>query len=276
MLSRLGNARLGFLGAGRITGVIVERLLSAGSVTPEQITLADCDPLQGRQLADRFGVRLAPTNGEAVGQSDIVILATPPPAVLPVLRELVEDLRDVQLVLSLAALVPTEAIEAVVERELPVVRVIPNIPSRMGGGMNPYCLGRFVVEPELGLAEQVLDVLGDKMRVEEADMPIVTALTGMGPTYLLPVLQALADAAAECGLSSKVALDLIVRTFEGTASLVRTTGETPRELRKLVPATTVDESALTEIYGGTLARLVEGLREKEHAIRSSLALVSSA
>jgi pyrroline-5-carboxylate reductase len=177
------------------------------------------------------------------------------------------------MLISLAAMVPTAAMGAALGQEIPIIRVIPNVPSLVGCGMNPYCLGDHAGEVQTRLAESLLDLLGSRIRVDEQQMAAATALTGMGPTYVFPLIQALAEAGQDSGLEDFTALRCATETVLGTAAMVLETGRRPDDLRQLVPATTVDEAAVQEMFGGTVRRICQGLREKESAIAAQVAAV---
>jgi len=261
--SALEGTRVAILGAGRIAGVLIERLLVTQVVDPAQITVSDIDPETRSRLAEKWKITEAAGNRNAVAAGDLVVVAVPPPMVLPVLAETASTWRDDHMLISLAAMVPTTAIEAALGRTLPIIRVIPNVPSLVGSGMNPYCLGDHVDKPQVRLAECFLELLGDSVRVDEEQMAAATALTGMGPTYVFPLLRALAEAGHDSGLDEATALRCATQMVLGTAAMVMETGRHPDDLRQLVPATTVDEEAVREMFGGTVRRICQGLREKE-------------
>ena len=54
------------------------------------------------------------------------------------------------------------------------------------------------------------------------------------PAYLYLVVEALIEAGVHQGLSRDVSRQLVVGTFEGSASLLAVTGESPEELRSQV------------------------------------------
>lgn len=271
----LGDRKISFLGAGRITGVIVERLLVTDVLDPAQICVSDVDPEQRHRLAQDWRIAEAPSNSKAVEKGDLMVMAVPPSEVLTVLEETASSWRDDQVLISLAAMVPTAAMEAALGREIPIVRVIPNVPSLVGSGMNPYCFGGGVAEPQARLAETFLDLLGSRARVLEDQMAAATALTGMGPTYVLPLIRALAEAGHDGGLDDSVALRFATETVLGTAAMVLETGRQPGDLRQLVPAATVDEGAVQEMFGGTIRKICQGLKDRESAMTSKAPAVSA-
>lgn len=63
----------------------------------------------------------------------------------------------------------------------------------------------------------------------------------MGPTYILPVMKALEDAAIEHGLQEDVARTLMSHMVEGTAAMTRETMKSPAVLQQA----TVNDTAAT-------------------------------
>src|SRR6266436_5852753 len=58
-------------------------------------------------------------------------------------------IHETQLVISVAASVPTEMIERALEKEVPVVRAMPNTPCVLGAGMTALCKGKFAARQHL-------------------------------------------------------------------------------------------------------------------------------
>ncbi len=247
-MSALIGKRFGFLGAGVIAEVFVRRLLGSGLAKPEGILVYDINgPILDR-LAVTFKIRAAGSNSEVVAGSDFVFLAVPPLAVIPVLREVGPALRHDQMILSLAAAVPTELMEAAIAKRLPVVRLIPNTPSWIGEGMNPYCLGRHVGPAEADEVRELLKVFGKAEEIPEEQMAVATALTAVGPTYVFPVIAALADAAIAHDLPPHIALPAACQVVLGAAKLVEETKRSPNSLNLMIGTRTLDEAAARKLF----------------------------
>jgi pyrroline-5-carboxylate reductase len=193
-------------------------------------------------LRRQHGIRVEESNIEGARQGDILFLAVPPGAVEAVVSEIAPALRNGQILVSLAAAVPTWLIEDAARKPVPVVRMIPNTPSLIGKGMNPYCLGRHVSPSHVDLIDAVLDVFGATMRIDERLMNAATALTAVGPTYIFPVIQALKDSAAAKGLTAEQARVAAAQTVAGTAELVLATGKEPDVLKLMIGTRTIDEA----------------------------------
>ena len=134
---RMRRKRFAFLGAGIIAGVFIERLLSARVTAPENILATDVDWAKLDHLNKRFGIKTSLNNRDGADFGDVIFLAMPPGVVKAVLSESCRAVHDDQIMISLAAAIPTWLIQSVLCKPAPVVRVILNTPSQIGAGVNP-------------------------------------------------------------------------------------------------------------------------------------------
>ena len=112
-----------------------------------------------------------------------------------------------------------------------VVRVNPNSPTRVGAGFNPVTYGSAVTSEARALVARFLVVLGETVEIDDAQMNLYTALTAVGPTYFLPVLDAMITAGLEGGLSREAAVAAATATARGTAVLAAERAENPEQLK---------------------------------------------
>lgn len=248
----LSGKRYAFLGGGIIAGVFIERLIKGAGVGPGNILATDIRRERLEQLAKQYGIRTSASNGEGAAFGEVVFLAVPPNAVKPVVTEVRQELRPEALLVSLAAAVPTAVIEEAARRPLAVARVIPNTPSWIGLGMNPHCLGKYVSEEHLANVDRLLAVFGETVRLEESLMNAATALTAVGPTYVFPVIGAMAGAAQRLGMPAPVALRAAAQTVLGAARLVLETGKTPAELKEMISTRTLPEAEAERLFAGAI------------------------
>lgn len=242
------DKKTAFLGAGIIAGIFIERLLKAGVSRPDQIFATDPREDRLEDLRKQFGIQVQSDNKKGADLGDIIVLAIPPGAVKAALSESCQAVHEEQIMISLAAAVPTWIIESVLCNPVPFVRVIPNTPSLVGEGMNPYCLGKYVGEAELPLIRSFLDLFGKSLLVEERLMNVATALTAVGPTYLFPVIKALCDASIKLGLTREDTQMAAAQTVLGAASLVLHSGMTPEELKLMIATRTLKEAEAEELF----------------------------
>jgi len=263
------NKQVGFLGTGAIAEVFVRRLLGCGLISADRILAYDTKEAILARLASSLGVRAAASNREVVGDSAIVFIAVPPMAVVPVLREAAAEFRKDHMVFSLAAGVSIAQMEAAIGKPVPVIRTIPNTPAWIGQGMTPCCVGSHVGPAEREEAVALLQTFGRVAEVPEEQMAIATALTAVGPTYLFPVVAALADAAAAHGLPPGVALTAACQVVAGAGQLVLESKRSPEALSLLTSLRTLDEPTAKKLFTQAVEDAFGKVLAAEAKLRSS-------
>ena len=250
--------RLAFVGSGIMGGVIVRRLVDAGSVKAEDIVCSDTDPAKPRALQQDLGVSPASSNAGAVRGASQVWVCVPPPDVVPVLAEVASALDADALVVSVAAGVSLEAMAAALPDGIGHCRVMPNTPSLVGRGFNGVCYGA-ISEEQRAEVERLLTALGDFVELPEDQFNAFCALCAVGPTYICPVMDALAQAAASQGLDAQLAQRAAAAVVAGSGLLAAETDRSPDDLKDMISLQTLDEPQarrlFTDAFGAALARL---------------------
>ncbi len=185
-------------------------------------------------LKEKLKVHAGTDNSEAAKDADIVFLCVKPQVVADVAREIRAHVHAKQLVISVAASVPTEMIERALEKEVPVVRAMPNTPCVLGAGMTALCKGKFATKQHLEMATKFFDAVGRTVIVDEKHMDAVTGLSASGPAYIYIILESLAEAGVKVGLPRDVATLLAAQTTMGAARGVLETGDHPALLKDAV------------------------------------------
>jgi pyrroline-5-carboxylate reductase len=263
------NTRVGFLGAGAIAEVFVRRLVGCGLISGDRILAYDTNEGILTRLAGSLGVRAGASHREVVAGSTIVFIAVPPMAVLPVLREVAPAFREDHLVFSLAVGVPIARMEEAIGKPIPLIRTIPNIPAWVGQGMTPFCIGSHVGSAEREEAMALLQTFGRVAEIPEERMAITTALTAVGPTYIFPVIAALADAAVAHGLPPGIALTAACHVVTGAAQLVLESKRSPEGLALLTSLRTLDEPPAKKLFTQAVEDALGKVLAAEAKLRST-------
>jgi pyrroline-5-carboxylate reductase len=194
-------ARIAILGAGKIGEALLAGLLSAGL---SDIVVTSRRQERVDELAERYGAAATLSNAEAIDGAGVVVLAVKPQDLEALLREIGPRLLPAQTVLSVAAAIPTAAIERHLEPGVPVVRAMPNAPATVHEGMAGIAAGAHAGEEHLAAAEEVLSHVGRIVRVREEYMDAITAVSGSGPAYFALLAEAMIEAGILLGLSREV------------------------------------------------------------------------
>jgi pyrroline-5-carboxylate reductase len=244
--------RVAILGAGKIGEALLAGLLSSGWRAPAEIVVTGRREERVGELTERYGVQGTTSNAEAVRGASLIVVAVKPQDFEALLGEIGGLLAPEQTVLSVAAAIPTAAIENRIAPGVPVVRAMPNAPSIVHEGIAGLCAGAHAGDEQLALAEEALAHLGSVVRLPERAMDAVTAVSGSGPAYFALLAEAMIEAGILLGLSREVSTQLVVQTMLGTARLLRDEQMHPVELREAVTSpggTTIQAIRVLESAG---------------------------
>ena len=241
------------IGAGNIGRALVGGLLRGYDVDPSRIRATRRNPEALVELQELFpGIRTSTDNVEAVRGASVVVLAIKPQSAREVIDEIREATDAGALVVSVLAGLTTDALQAAFEKELAVVRAMPNTPALVDAGATALAGGRFATTHQLALARRMFEAVGKVEMVPEYLMDAVTGLSGSGPAYVYMFIEALTDGGVNQGLPRAVARRLAAQTVFGAAKLALETEKHPAVLKDEVttPAgTTIAAIADLESHG---------------------------
>jgi pyrroline-5-carboxylate reductase len=236
------------LGAGAFGEILCGGLLRAGW-HPGSLALAARREERAREITAKLGVACLLDPVEAIAGKRVVVVAVKPKDVPHLLDQLEGAVTSDQVIITLAAGVPT----AVFERAFAgagVVRAMPNTPALVSEAISAYAPGASVDEAALKDATTVLEAVGRTVQLEEALLDAVTAVSGSGPAYVYLLAEALTEAAIREGLPHHAAELLVHQTLKGAGALLAETELNPTQLRAQVTSP-----------GGTTAAAVHILEE---------------
>jgi len=245
--------RIGFIGAGNMSRSLAGGLLANGW-RREQLLLADPDPEQRRGAESALGVTVLADNRDVAAQSDVLVLAVKPQVLKDAAAALAATAQERRpLVVSVAAGIRLADIERWLGGELPIVRVMPNTAAFIGSGASGLLANPRVTDEQRGLAESILRAVGVAVWVkDEAQMDVVTAVSGSGPAYFFLAMEMLEKAAIRHGLDPQTARLLTLETAFGAAKMALEGHEEPALLRRRVtsPGGTTEQAVNVLVQGG--------------------------
>lgn len=231
----LTDKKIGFIGGGNMAEALTSGLVLSGAANPENIICSDIREEPLRNLHEKYGVKTTLDNTEVAKCSEILIYATKPQILATVLKETTEFLNQKQLIISIAAGVPLAAIEAGLQKELRLIRVMPNICAFVKESATAIAAGKNVLDGDIDMAKAIFDSVGISVFIEENIlMDAFTGLSGSGPAYVFLIIDAMADAGVKMGLSRKDSLLLSTQTVMGSAKLLLESNEHPGQLKDRV------------------------------------------
>jgi pyrroline-5-carboxylate reductase len=268
----LTNKKVAIIGVGKIGETLLNGMIKNNLVKKENLAGSTAQEGHAQEINKKYGIKTYINNKEMISGKDIIILAIKPQTMKKVLSDIKDIISEKQLIISIAAATSTQFIEECLEKNIPVIRAMPNTPALINEGITVVCPGRFVDKSHIQIAIDIFGAVGlvEVIHREEL-MDVVTALSGSGPAYAYIIIESLTEGGVRMGLPRELAQKLTTQTLLGASKMVLETGMHPALLKDAVttPAgVTVD--GLMELEDGgirvTLIKAVSRATEKSKEI----------
>ncbi len=227
------NQTLGFIGAGHMAEAVARAAIEHGVLPADQLMAYDPSE-ERREVFAAMGVVAAGSAAELVGACGQVMLAVKPQVMADAVGGVAHAFNDQHVAISIMAGVSTARLTGVLGRPTRLVRVMPNTPMMVGRGMAGVALGDHARPGDDDLTMRLFSAgQSVAIRVDEAHLDAITAVSGSGPAYLFYLAEAMQRAADELGLGDHARL-LVSQTLLGAADLLTRSDHLAAELRRRV------------------------------------------
>jgi pyrroline-5-carboxylate reductase len=224
--------KLVFIGAGSMAEALMSGITENRLLKGSQIWVTNRhNQKKLEQLEQAYGVNGSYDYKELFTGADAVILAMKPKDAANAIKEFKSFLNDQILLISVLAGVSIDTMEEAAEKQLAIIRAMPNTSAAISKSATAIAVNERVTEAQKGIAKELFDTVGFTAFVQEEQLDAVTGLSGSGPAYIYYLAEAMEKSAVEIGLEQKLAKDLIVQTLLGAAAMLATSEKTPEELR---------------------------------------------
>ncbi|RLD99404.1 MAG: pyrroline-5-carboxylate reductase, partial [Aquificota bacterium] len=143
------------IGVGKMGEAILKGLLP--SVKKGQITLTgyEISPERKREIEEKYRLPLASTLEESITDAQVILIAVKPQQMKELLAQMGSKTSS-RLLISIAAGIPSDFIQARVAPGTRIVRVMPNTPALIGEGALAYSLGPNTTEEDRETVRKLL------------------------------------------------------------------------------------------------------------------------
>lgn len=210
-------------------GAFAEGLLSSDDFNPADLTISNPHEDKLKRFAIQ-GASTTTSNTAAIKNAEVVVLAVKPWIVPDVVDEIMDTLDyKRQIIVSFAASVNGNQLRKLFERDGRRPRMFeacPNIAIAQCQSMT------FLVPVEADdettkKIEDLFNLLGLTMTVDERALSAGTAMAGCGIAYVMRFVRAATEGGVELGFKADVAKDIMLQTMKGAVALLQQTGMHP-------------------------------------------------
>ncbi len=215
----LRSMKIGFIGAGHMAQALVKGMTESNTVPANHIIVSNRTPGKLIKMAELYKVQTRAHNEMVVEECDVVILAMKPQDMPKALEGIANQIREHQIVISLASGIGFESLA----KQIPegrLVRLMPNTPSIIGRGV----LGFICEEPGddfvKSLMQDLFASLGLVLEVDgedQFDALMISCSSGTG--FVFEMMMYWQDWIEERGFSEEMSKKMTIETFLGASLL---------------------------------------------------------
>lgn len=271
------DKKLGFIGCGNMGGALV--VAACKSINPNDVIITDYFADKAAELAKSLGCCAARDNAEIVNSAEFIVLAVKPNVMRSVIAGISEPLKKCleagkkRVLITIAAGLTIASLKEAVGIDVPMIRIMPNLPATVGEGM--ILTATDPEKPSEISAEtfeeftSCIAAAGKFDRIDERAMNATTSVPGCGPAFAFVFIEALADGAVQCGVPRAKAYEYAAQALKGAAEMVLETKTHPGELKDMVcspgGSTIVGVTALEEagFRNAAIRAVLESTRRNE-------------
>lgn len=216
---------LGFIGAGNMAGAIIRGILRSQAATPAEIAFYSPDPTAA-EFAAETGATLTASNSELVQGAEVVVLGVKPQVLPLVAAEIFDAVATSQpLVVSIAAGVSLEQLEAMFPVGTRIVRTMPNLAAQVGEAMTAVTGGSNATAADVAQVRELLNAVGRTVELPEKNFSAFVALAGSSPAFILTFVEALSRGGVLGGIPKAQATEIVLQAVLGTAKTAQAQAE---------------------------------------------------
>lgn len=204
--------KISFIGGGKIAEILISNMTAKKVVAPGDILVSNPGKARLEDLEKRFGVNCASSNREAVQKGDYVFICVRSEVASTVAEEFCDMDFSGKTVVSISAGIPMKLYQQNL-KNVSVVRVMPNPPSKIGYGAIAITFDDRVNEESRKEVMEIFSSMGKCFVLPEEKINILTSVTCPAPVFAF--CSAIIQASVLLGIDHAASEDLVFHTVQG-------------------------------------------------------------
>ena len=243
------SKKIAIVGGGNLGASIADGLIMSEFSRPVELSITRRNISSLSRFAER-GCMVHSNNKKAVKDSEIIILAVKPYNYADIIKEIRSVLNPKKhVIVSVITGVWIEEMQKAIGQPVPVIRAMPNTAIAIQQSMT--CIAHNGASAsQINYVQQLFDVLGRTVMIDEKLMDAATVLGACGTAYAMRYIRANIQGGIEIGFDAATATLIAAQTVKGAADLLLQKNTHPEQ----------EIDKVTTPKGCTIA----GLNEMEH------------
>jgi competence protein ComER len=212
--------RVGFIGTGSMGSILIESLITAHALQPDQVIVSNRTKEKVVVLQDKYpGLKAAKTNIETVENSDIIFFCVKPKEFKHLIDEVRYHLNSDQIVVSITTPVQIHDLEELLPCK--IAKIVPSITNYVHSGASLFITGSRCTAADAQRLRDLVSKISRPLEIDEAYTRVSSDIVSCGPAFMSFMLQRFIDAAVEeTGISRGAATFFASEMIVGLANLI--------------------------------------------------------
>ncbi len=220
--------KIGFIGAGNMATAIIGGLVRS-NFNKKDIFVYDVFAEKLSIFAE-MGLSVSDSALSLTEEADIIVLAVKPQQYGEVIEGIAPAATMDKTFVSIAAGITVDFVRRKLGISAPVVRVMPNTPLLLGKGATALSPSDNVSDEVFEIVKDMFECSGVVELLPESLMNAIISVNGSSPAYIYLFAKAVCDSAEAQGIDRDVAMKLFAAVLEGSAEMLRSSGDDPDTL----------------------------------------------
>lgn len=220
--------KIGFIGAGNMATAIIGGLVRS-DFNKKDIFVYDVFA-EKLDAFSEMGLSVSDSALSLTKESDIIVLAVKPQQYSEVIEGIAPAASMDKTFVSIAAGITVDFVRRKLGISAPVVRVMPNTPLLLGKGATALSPSDNVNGEVFEVVKGMFECSGVVEILPENLMNAIISVNGSSPAYIYLFAKAVCDSAEAQGIDRDVAMKLFAAVLEGSAEMLRSSGDDPDTL----------------------------------------------
>ena len=228
------DKNIGFIGYGAMSQAMIGGVLKSNLVLPNKIMVSDIEEKNLDFAKKNYKILVSTNNIEIAKFADVIILAVNPNMYAAIIDEIKDSVKENAVIVTIAAGISIDFTQKAFNKNIKIVRTMPNTPVLVGEGMTAICPTALVNKADLEIVLMIFESFGKIEIIDENLMDVIPAISGSSPAYVYMLIEALADGGVLQGLPRDKAYKLAAQAVLGASKMVLETGTHPATLKDYV------------------------------------------
>ena len=203
------------------------------SALGEKCELAAYNPTI-EKITDFGGVRACASSEEVARCADYLFICVKPQQLEGAFKQFREGLRDKQVLISIVAGVSSERLLELAQKNVVVVRTMPDTPLLVGCGATAIARPDGISDADYDFVRGIFRQSGEVYEIPGDKFDEVIPVAGSGVALLFRLARLIADKAESSGLDRETSVSMFAKALEGAAAMLERSGKDALELETMV------------------------------------------